>query len=100
MAMRVVMISKTFVADTAQPQLEWLARRPGVELTLITPPSWRQADGRIWPFTPRHVSGYAVRQLPLRRNGRYHTYTFRGLRRALRALRPDLVHIDEEPYNL
>ena len=98
--MRVVMLSKTFVADTAQRQLEWLARQSGVELTLVTPPSWRGDDGRVWPFTPRYAAGYDVRVLPIRLNGRYHAYTFRGLRRTLRELRPDLVHIDEEPYNL
>ncbi|HEX6800801.1 MAG TPA: glycosyltransferase, partial [Ktedonobacterales bacterium] len=97
--MRVALVSKTFVADTAQRQLEWLARQPGVELTLITPPEWRSDDGRLLPFTPRFTSGYDVVRLPIRFNGKYHFYTYRGLRRTLAALRPDIVHIDEEPYN-
>ncbi len=42
---------------------------------------------------------YAIRPLPVRFNGRYHAYTYRGLSRTLSALRPDLVHIDEEPFN-
>jgi glycosyltransferase involved in cell wall biosynthesis len=98
-AMRVALVSKTFVADTAQRQLEWLARLPDVELTLITPPEWRSDDGRLLPFTPRFTAGYDVVQLPIRFNGKYHFYTYRGLRRTLAALRPDIVHIDEEPYN-
>ena len=97
--MRVALVSKTFVADTAQRQLEWLARLPEVELTLITPPEWRSDDGRLLPFTPRFTAGYDVVQLPIRFNGKYHFYTYRGLRRTLAALRPDIVHIDEEPYN-
>ncbi|WIG61389.1 MAG: Poly(glycerol-phosphate) alpha-glucosyltransferase [Ktedonobacterales bacterium] len=97
--MRVVIVSKTFVADTAQRQLEWLARMPGIELTLITPPEWRSDDGRLLPFTPRFVKGYEVRQLPVWFNGHYHFYLYRGLRRAIRELRPEIVHIDEEPYN-
>ncbi len=97
--MRVALVSKTFVADTAQRQLEWLARLPDVELTLITPPEWRSDDGRLLPFTPRFTAGYDVVRLPIRFNGKYHFYTYRGLRRRLAALRPDIVHIDEEPYN-
>jgi glycosyltransferase involved in cell wall biosynthesis len=32
-------------------------------------------------------------------NGRYHFYVYRGLSRAIREAQPDIVHIDEEPYN-
>ncbi|MFI5272096.1 MAG: glycosyltransferase [Ktedonobacterales bacterium] len=97
--MRVAIISKTFVNHTAQRQLEWLAREPGIELTLITPPRWHNDDGRILPFEPRYTDGYDIRQLPVRFNGNYHLYTYRGLRSTLRSLRPAIVHIDEEPYN-
>lgn len=97
--MRVVIVSKTFVADTAQRQLEWIARQPGIELTLVTPPVWRSDDGRDLPFVPRFTSGYDVRTLPVVFNGRYHFYMYRGLRQTLASVRPDVVHIDEEPYN-
>lgn len=97
--MRVVIISKTFVADTAQRQLEWLARQPGIELTLVTPPEWRSDDGRLLPFTPRFTDGYEVCTAPVIFNGHYHFYLYRGLGSELRRLRPDLIHIDEEPYN-
>jgi glycosyltransferase involved in cell wall biosynthesis len=97
--MRVVVVSKTFVADTAQRQLEWIARQPGVELTLISPLEWRSDDGRMLPFVPRFTEGWAYRTLPVLFNGKYHFYVYRGLRAAIRSLAPDLVHIDEEPYN-
>lgn len=97
--MRVALVSKTFVAETAQRQLEWLARQPEVELTLVTPPEWRSDDGRLLPFVPRYTVGYAIRRVPVLFNGHYHYYVYRGLRRILAALQPDIVHIDEEPYN-
>jgi glycosyltransferase involved in cell wall biosynthesis len=97
--MRVVIVSKTFVADTAQRQLEWIARQPNVELTLITPTAWHSDDGRVLPFAPRFTEGYGIKQLPVLFNGHYHFYLYRGLRPALRSLAPDIVHIDEEPYN-
>ena len=97
--MRVAIVSKTFVFDAAQRLLECLAQQPDIELTLITPEMWRSDDGRALPFVPRYAEGYAIRPLPVRFNGRYHAYTYRGLTRTLGDLRPDLVHIDEEPFN-
>jgi glycosyltransferase involved in cell wall biosynthesis len=97
--MRVVIVSKTFVAETAQRQLEWIARSPEIELTLVTPPDWRSDDGRTLTFTPHFTSGYATRTVPVLFNGHYHFYVYRGLRPVIAALAPDLLHIDEEPYN-
>jgi glycosyltransferase involved in cell wall biosynthesis len=97
--MRVALLSKTYVSDTAQRQLEVLGRQPGMELTLITPPEWHMDDGRVWPFRPTYTSDYAVRVAPLAFNGHYHLYVYRGLGRILRELQPDALHIDEELYN-
>lgn len=97
--MRVVIISKTFVAATAQRQLEWIACQPDIEVTLITPPVWRSDDGRMLPFVPRFIEGYSVQTAPVIFNGRYHLYLYRRLGKLLRELRPDLIHVDEEPYN-
>lgn len=97
--MRVAIVSKTFVAETAQRQLEWLARQPGLEVTLVTPPEWRADDGRTLPFTAQFTQGYRVRELPVMFNGHYHLYVYRGLRQTLGELAPEIIHIDEEPYN-
>lgn len=97
--MRIALISKTFVADAAQRQLEWIAQQPGVELTLITPRAWRMDDGRTWTFTPTYTRGYQARPLELRFNGHYHHYAYLGLDHVIDELQPDLLHIDEEPYN-
>jgi glycosyltransferase involved in cell wall biosynthesis len=35
----------------------------------------------------------------VRFNGRYHFYLYRGLSEVVRAVMPDIIHIDEEPYN-
>lgn len=97
--MHVAIVSKTFVFTTAQRQLEWIVRQPDIELTLITPDVWRSDDGRALPFVPRFTEGYAYRCLPVRFNGKYHFYWYRGLGKILASLSPDLIHIDEEPYN-
>ncbi len=97
--MRVVIVSKTFVAETAQRQLEWIARQPDIELTLVTPPFWRSDDGRRLPFVQRFTAGYQVRKVPVAFNGQYHFYFYPGLGAVVRQQRPDVLHIDEEPYN-
>src|SRR6478672_10357545 len=97
--MRIAMISKTFVPSAAQRQLEWLAAQPGVDLTLITPRVWRGDDGRTMTFTPTSTRGYQTRPLEIRFNGHYHSFAYLSLDRVIDELRPDLLHIDEEPYN-
>ena len=97
--MRIALVSKTFVADAAQRQLELIAQQPGVDLTLITPHAWRMDDGRTWTFTPTYTRGYQVCPLELRFNGHYHHYSYLGLDHVIDELSPDLLHIDEEPYN-
>ena len=39
------MLSKALVAGTSQRKLEELAKCPGVELTLVTPPYWQHDNG-------------------------------------------------------
>ncbi len=97
--MRVVIVSKTFVAETAQRQLEWIAHQPDIELTLVTPPYWRSDDGRRLPFVPRFVEGYQVRKTSVVFNGQYHLYFYPELGTIVRQQRPNVLHIDEEPYN-
>ena len=98
-AMRVLMISKTFMLTPAQRLLEWLAEMPNIDLTLVTPQTWRDDMGTLVPFQHAHTTGYRVISLPVRGNGHYHRYTYRGLRTTIAAVRPDLLHVDEEPYN-
>jgi len=97
--MHVVMISKACVVGAYQRKLEELARLPGVELTVIVPPSWRDSRG-ITRLERAHTVGYELLVTSLALNGHFHLHFYPRLGRLLRQLRPDLLHIDEEPYNL
>ena len=98
--MRVALLSKAFVVGAYQRKCELMAEAaPDLELTLLTPPSWRWGE-RESVYTPTFVAGYHTRVLPLAQNGNFHLHRYRGLAEALAALRPDLAHLDEEPYNL
>jgi glycosyltransferase involved in cell wall biosynthesis len=98
--MRVLMISKALVAGTSQRKLEELAKCPQVELTLVTPPYWNRDDGRKQELPRLYTSGYNMIVTPMRLNGNFHLHYYPELRQIMRAALPDIVHIDEEPYNL
>lgn len=93
------MISKALVVGAYQRKLEEIARQPDIELACVVPPSWRQ-DGRVLPLERAYAAGYELIVEPIRWNGNFHLFYFPGLGRHLARLRPDIVHIDEEPYNL
>ncbi len=97
--MRVLMLSKACLVGAYQTKLEAIARHPDVELLAIVPPSWDDPSGRV-VLERRHTAGYDLLVDPIRFNGNYHLYTFPTLPARLRQFRPDVVHIDEEPYNL
>lgn len=97
--MKVLMISKACLVGIYQRKLEEVARQPGVELRVLVPPSWNDRGG-IVPLERTHTDGYDLRVIPIALNGNYHLHFYPGLRRQFRDFRPDVVHIDEEPYNL
>jgi glycosyltransferase involved in cell wall biosynthesis len=96
--MRVVMISKALVVGAYQRKAEALARL-GVDLTVLIPPAWQDRRGRQ-AAQLCHTAGYALRVIPLWFNGNFHLHFYPTLPRELARLQPDLVHVDEEPYNL
>src|SRR5437588_315997 len=97
--MRVLMISKALVAGTSQRKLEELAKCPGVELTLITPPYWQSDDGSKLVLERLYTGGYQMIVTPMRLNGNFHLHYYPLLGKIMGDVRPEVVHIDEEPYN-
>lgn len=97
--MRVLMVSKALVTGVYQKKLEELAALPDIELRAIVPPHWEES--RVGPIklNPQFTAGYELHIEPMRFNGRHHVHYYPGLTRQIRDFRPDIVHIDEEPYN-
>ena len=98
--MRVLLLSKALVQGTSQRKLEELAKFPGVELTLVTPPYWRHDNGAKQVLEKLYTTGYRMIVTPMALNGNYHLHSYPKLGGIMREVRPDIVHIDEEPYNL
>jgi glycosyltransferase involved in cell wall biosynthesis len=99
---RVVIVSKILVVAAYRQKLEAIAAHPDIEqLVAITGPEWREPGGRRISFEEsERPCNYELRVEPIWLNGSYHLFVWPRLGRALREIRPDLVHIDEEPYNL
>lgn len=97
--MRVLMVSKALVTGVYQKKLEELAALPDVELLAVVPPYW--LEGRVGSvnLSQRYVEGYEMVVEPMRFNGRHHIHYYPGMSKQIRRFRPDIVHIDEEPYN-
>jgi glycosyltransferase involved in cell wall biosynthesis len=98
--MRVLMASKILVVAAYRRKLEAIAAQPGIDLIAVAPPAWREPGGRLIRFEPGPTPGYELRVEPIRFNGAYHLFYWPTLESVLRQTQPDLVHLDEEPYNL
>ena len=97
--MRVVILSKALVVGAYHSKLSQLATHPDLELIAVVPPSWRDERGEL-RLEPTPVEGYQFIVMPIRFNGNFHLHYYPQFDRLLKQLQPDLVHIDEEPYNL
>jgi glycosyltransferase involved in cell wall biosynthesis len=96
--MRVLMLSKACIVGIYQRKLEEIARL-GVDLMVIVPPSWKDERGET-KLERIYTEGYQLEVLPIALNGNFHLHWYPGLGGKISAFRPDIVHIDEEPYNL
>lgn len=96
--MRVLILSKACIVGIYQRKLEAIARL-GVDLLALVPPSWRDERGDT-PLERVYTNGYRLEATPIRFNGSFHLHYYPDFARYIDTFRPDIVHIDEEPYNL
>jgi glycosyltransferase involved in cell wall biosynthesis len=96
--MRVLMLSKACVVGAYQRKLEEIAACPEVALTVAVPPEWRDERGTM-RLERAHTQGYELAVTPMAFNGSFHLHFYPGIDRLIARVRPDIVHIDEEPYN-
>lgn len=97
--MRVLMLSKALVLGAYQKKCEELARLPGMELRVVVPPFWAEAGRRAY-LERRYTEGYTLVVRNMALNGHFHVHFYPGFGAEVRQFRPDIVHLDEEAYNL
>jgi glycosyltransferase involved in cell wall biosynthesis len=87
------MVSKACTVAAYRRKAEEIAKL-GVDLTLVVPPRWGNAA-----FEAGRDKGYRLVIMAPALNGHHHLHWYPGLARLLNSEKPDLVHIDEEPYD-
>lgn len=97
--MRILMVSKACLVGAYQTKLEEIARFDDVTLAVIVPPVWQDPAGDV-VLERSHTNGYEMYVDPLRFNGKFHLHYYPQLKQRLETFRPDILHMDEEPYNL
>lgn len=97
--MRVMMISKACLVGAYQRKLEEIARYSDVNLMVVVPSAWRE-ESRSIQLERAHTEGYDLVVEPVAFNGSFHFHFYPWLAGRIKAFRPHVVHIDEEPYNL
>lgn len=96
--MRVVMLCKALVVASYRSKIRDIAAL-GVDVRAIVPYSWKEA-GSFIDFEPDAVTDNRISKTRIAWNGHFHLHYYPALDRIVGSLRPDIVHIDEEPYNL
>ncbi len=92
------MVSKALVVGAYQRKAEEIARL-GIDLTVLIPPGWGDRRGQA-AATRRHTDGYTLKIIPIRFGDNFHLHHYPTLAAEIARIQPDVVHMDEEPYNL
>ncbi len=91
--MKVLYISKALVV--AEYRTKLVAMRDAADVVAVIPRRWGSQ-----PVEAVNGIPVAIRQAPVLFHGRNHFHVYPSLATILRDERPDIVHIDEEPYSL
>ncbi len=90
--MKVLYLSKALVVAEYRTKLGALSR--GARIVAVVPERWGARDAET-----RVEGGETVRFRPALFHGHNHLHLYRGLGELVDEERPDLVHVDEEPYS-
>ncbi len=87
------------VAEYRKP-IAALAATGAWDMHLLVPEAWPERAGEMVALEPGPPAGYAIHPRPVLFSHHYYVYLIPGLLRALGRLRPDILHVYEEPHSL
>lgn len=97
--MKVLMVSKACYLAAYRRKLVEMAALSGMDLTLMVPLYWGTGKRRAL-LEEGERGGYQMMVENPVLNGHFHLHFYPHLAGHLSRIRPDLLHIDEEPYDL
>jgi len=98
--MKVLILSKALLSVEYRRKTDALAVLPGINLHVAVPAYWQEPRAQRIEYEPGPTPNYHVHVLPMRFNGRHHIHYYPTFGNLVRQLRPDVVHVDEESFNL
>lgn len=98
--MRVLALSHSAVVGDYRAKFRLLAARRGWDLHLALPHMWPEGGAPVAAPEAGREGRLEIHRLPCRLAGRVGFATLQGLDDLARALGPDLVYAEEEPYSL
>lgn len=98
--MRVLILSKALLSVEYRRKTDALAALPDIDVHVAVPSHWQEPRAQRSDYEPGPTPNYQVHLLPMRFNGRHHIHYYPTFGRLVRQLRPDVVHVDEESFNL
>lgn len=97
--MRVLIISRFCASPVYRAKIAALAKRPGLEVSLLIPAVWKEG-ARLLTCREGGEENYRIFTGSLVLSGRVGGHVYRrGLWKALKEARPDIVHMEEESYS-
>lgn len=98
--MNIVILSKALLSVAYRRKTDALAAIPGVNLTVCVPAKWREPRAHVVRYEASQPDNYRIEVLPMAFNGQHHLHWYPTFASVLRRIRPDIVHVDEESFNL
>ncbi len=98
MKLRVLTLSKPYVAAAYRDKIRLMAQDPRFEIGLVCPPQWAGQD-----FETSDTLGldpFFCAQVPIRFNGKNHFHYYRGLENVIREFKPHVFNVEEEHYSI
>ncbi len=98
--MRVLMISHACAEPINRGKLKALSRRSGLEISLLVPRLWKEGERRL-ATDSGDGEGFPLYTGAVLFPGRVAGHVYRsGLIQAIKSARPDIIHLEEEPWSL
>lgn len=90
-------MSHTYVVKTNRQKLLKLSKHKDIDLTLIAPHEWKH-ELKTYQLKKGHSENFDVIPLKTMLNGRISLYFYPTLHKLFHKMKPDIVHIEEEPW--
>lgn len=92
-------MSHAYTVGITWKKIEMLGKHKDIELFLLTPKKWKHTL-KTYSISRKRPKNFKLISRDAVFKGRNYYYFFRGLKKIINDLKPDIIHIEEEPSSL